>query len=419
MLFKNLIIKNLFIIILILVIVLMSGCKKDPGLKYPITNKEYQVGTDGLKFEFIDNAPPKNVFEETTFEIATDMWNKGAYSITEGYLNVIVDNTYMCILKSDGACAGISPTQQKLINEISIKKDEKTQLLKDKEVINNEKYVDSDTDEANNNKIRDFNSQIKILDTKISTLENQLLVINSDITQNLITISPFGEIIGKNVYYPEGTSRHLKFDAKAKKLDLLSVQHTSPIILNSCYNYHTELSPDLCIDPNPNSEFEKVCDVKDITLSSQGAPVAITKVETRILPKNDDVEVQFIIHVENKGNGDVISRYKLKEACSASKLRNEDWNEVILSEFGFSNNQYFYKYNQDEGTKNTITCRPNPLRLVDGKDTIKCTVDNSKLNDDLKISKSTPSYISQAYMRFDYGYTKSNTQNIIIESTNN
>jgi hypothetical protein len=409
---------KLIMIFMCLIIIFICGCNRDPGFKYPITNKEYQVGTKGLTFEFIDNAPPKNAFEDTTFEIATDIWNKGAYAVTEGYLNAIVDNTYMCILKSDGTCAGISPTQQTLIDKISVEKTKRTTLLKNKEVINNEKYIDSDTDEINRVKINDINSQLNILDSQINSLENQLLIINSDITQNIMGKLPGGDFTGRNIYYPEGTSRHIVFKALAKKLDLLSAQHTSPIILNTCYNYYTELPQDLCIDPSPNSEFEKVCEVKDITLSDQGAPIAITKIETRILPKNDDVEIQFLIYIKNKGTGEVLSRDKLKEACSAAKLKNEDWNKVILSEFGFSNNQYFYKFNQDKDKKNTISCSPNPLRLVDGEDFIKCTVDNSKLSDDLKISKSTPSYISQAYMRFDYGYTESNTQNIIIESTN-
>jgi len=220
---------------------------------------------------------------------------------------------------------------------------------------------------------------------------------------------------GRSVSFPEGTSTHFSVKAKAKKLDLLSVQHTSPVILTACYNYMTEVAEDVCIDPDPNSKANKVCEIQDITMADQGAPIAITKIETKVLPDGDQVSLQFVLHIENKGDGEVVEFNRLKEACSSSSMGLKDWNHVYLKNFKFSNTQYEYDFTKDS---NKIECAPNPLRLITNKDYIRCTIKNSNLPDTMKLSKNSPSYISQAYINLAYGYTHSISKNVVIESKN-
>ncbi len=397
------------ILVLILVIVMLfSGCKPaDNG--YPITDKDYKQGTKGLVFDFIPNGPPDTLFENTNFEIATDLWNKGAYPISNAYVTATVENDYMCILKQGtNDCAGLSDQDKEFIDAITKLKSDRTALLVERDKINQQSYVDADKSAVNNQDLIELNRKLSDIETQIKEQEKKLTIINTDLTKTI------GGMQGRSVYYPDGTSNHVDFTVKAKKLDLLSVQHTSPVVLTACYDYMTELSQDVCIDPDITSTAQKVCEVKDIALTDQGAPIAITRIETRVMPDEENVKIDFLIYINNKGDGQVVNKDMLREACSAAKLSSNDWNRVTLSEFGFSNKEYFYKYG---GSSNTIECTPNPLRLTGEGDYIRCSIDNSKLSDDLKIKKSTPSFLTQAYIKMDYGYTKSVTKSIIVKST--
>jgi len=327
-------------ILAMIVVLLVAGCNGGDKPDHPITDKDYKKGTDGLVFDFHDNAPPTQVFEEEKFEIALDVWNKGAYEVTDGYATVIVENAYITIL-SNGQPVVATGTK-----------------------------------------------------------------FNPAITKNFMELEPAGTYTGRSVSTPEGTSKFVNFNAQARKMDLLTVQHTSPVILTTCYGYVTELAQDVCIDPDPRTEIDKVCDTGDITLADQGAPIAITKIETKILPADDKAKPQFLIYIKNMGDGEVVERNKLKDACSAGELTHVDWNRVYLTEFGFSNREYYYTY--DTADTDTIECKPNPLKLTGEGDFIRCTLKEG-------LQKSAPSYKTQAYLKFDYGYTKSVTKNVVIE----
>jgi len=338
--------KLLFILGIFLIT--LAACNKNPDL--PMTDKDYKVGTDGLVFDFIDQAPPESLFEESEFEISSELWNKGAYTITDGYITAILESDYMCI-----------------------------------------------TDEGD-----DYENSPECIE---ATGEQG---INPGITKRISDLEPEGDLPGKGVVSPQGNAKHLRLTARTKKLDLLSIQHTSPVILTACYVYITELSEDVCIDPNPTSLGEKVCNVQDISLSDQGAPLAITLIENRMIPANDLVKPQFLIHIKNKGIGQIINKDKLEEACTAQKLYREDYNRLVLSEFRFSNDRYSYVFTGNGGSGN-IDCGPNPLRLTDGEDYIRCTLKEG-------IPKNTPPFETQAYMKFEYGYTNSVTKNVVIET---
>ena len=77
------------------------------------------------------------------------------------------------------------------------------------------------------------------------------------------------------------------------------------------YAYQTEASADVCVDPYfKESRYEnviKTCEMKDISLSGgQGAPVTVTKVETKkSLISEDRIKMEYTIYIENKGKGEV------------------------------------------------------------------------------------------------------------------
>ncbi len=100
----------------------------------------------------------------------------------------------------------------------------------------------------------------------------------------------------------------------------------SPTILgNICYSYQTIAQPIVCIEKEPLSQIpNKPCIAKDISLSSQGAPVAITKVEQL----STSSRVQFKITFKNTGKGMIINRETMectKERIAGVQRYDLDW----------------------------------------------------------------------------------------------
>jgi len=391
--------------LIVALVLLIYGCA-EPVRDYPITDKDFQKGTKGLTIEFIPNAPPDKVFEtqdetdektKSLFDVSVEIWNKGAYKLSSGYVTANLENQYMCIYDSDKC---VEPIDKGTNNDLADLRAQRTALLIELHNLDNAPYIDNDVDLVNQKRIETIKIDIKELDIKIKD-ESEKVTINSGITQTLDALD------GRELSSPEGTSQIIEFKAQALELDELSVQHTSPVILTTCYAYTTEVAEDICIDPDPTSDRDKACTMNDITLKDQGAPVAVTKIEPRIIPSTENSRLQFLIYIENKGDGRIIGSDMIDSACTASKMRNEDWNRVKLAEFSFQNTDYRYVYGQ---TGNTIVCDTNPLRLKGEADYIKCTFD-----DDADISQTTPAFTTQVNIKLDYGYLKSITKNVIIE----
>ena len=111
-------------------------------------------------------------------------------------------------------------------------------------------------------------------------------------------------LFGKTLINSEGGSEVATFGPQVK-LESLKVDKYEPIFLATlCYQYQTVAGPSVCIDPDPYPTIKqkKVCEVKDITLTSQGAPIAVTKIEEKALSE----KTQFMITVKNVGGGDVL-----------------------------------------------------------------------------------------------------------------
>ena len=121
-----------------------------------------------------------------------------------------------------------------------------------------------------------------------------------DIKLNILSFN----IKGKSDAYPKGEDDTVIINMKSKQLDPKQSSHESFIILNSCYRYSTVTTQTVCIDSDPHNLLKKPksCVVNPITLSSQGSPVAITKIETRMAVFGEDsIKPEFTIYIQNKG----------------------------------------------------------------------------------------------------------------------
>lgn len=202
---------------------------------------------------------------------------------------------------------------------------------------------------------------------------------------------------GKSIFNPIGDNGVVTVSADIKKIDPQSETHSSDVLVSACYSYGTKLTQAVCIDDDIYNikPAEKACTVSDISLEDQGAPVAIIKIETKILPDGDErIKPQFILYVENKGNGDVIEQNKIAEFCSSDTLIHEYWNKVLPSAMLVD-------------TK--LECKPAELKLKDKKGTIICTLE--------KGIEKKGTFKSPLEVTLDYGYMFTISKTTVIEKT--
>lgn len=240
--------------------------------------------------------------------------------------------------------------------------------------------------------------------------------LKSTIADNMAVFS----IDGKTQINPSGSQTFFEFSATTGKLDPQSEAKGSTLTATLCYPYQTSLSTTVCIDPDvlQTRPGKKVCTVKDTSFGSgQGAPIAITKIESRMIPQDENtIKPQFLIYLENRAKGNPIKRENdkdenYKDACTSSQKSSDNiWNIVYVNAYS------------SEGSQNQISCCPNDengeclqndnpkglIRLRDGKGLAKCT-----------FTKGFPSkydaFTSPLKVVLDYGYTQSIKADFIIQ----
>jgi len=205
------------------------------------------------------------------------------------------------------------------------------------------------------------------------------------------------DLEGKSEYNINGGEGVAKITARTKKIEGLIESHTSNIGLTACYEYSTIANPSVCIDPDVYNlrAGEKPCSIKDISLNSQGAPVAVTRIEQNILTHEDKIEPQFLIYLANKGNGQIVDKQKVKEACSGTGKYNLS---MINVEVYLSGRE--------------LECTPDPIRLTRTKNFVRC----SALEKDW-LDKELLAYETVLNIKLSYGYTSTIAKEIRIEKS--
>lgn len=170
------------------------------------------------------------------------------------------------------------------------------------------------------------------------------------------------------------------------------------IQVSATYEYETIANPLVCIDPNPRSTNidKKVCSAEDyssISLSSQGAPVAVTSVKEEVTSKN----IIFRIYIKNVGNGRVIGLNKV----SSPPYPGYSINDVDKIEVE----------SVKVGTKAT-SCTPTDgiVKLIGNEGYIVCRLST----DGTGVDSITNVYLSPLTIKLKYGYLTSINKNINI-----
>jgi hypothetical protein len=216
----------------------------------------------------------------------------------------------------------------------------------------------------------------------------------------------FNEVImlhGKSYFYPEGEKSIVilpSFQSKVVKGPREEPETT--LYVNLCYPYKTLLLEEVCIDMTSvtHDAREQVCAFEDLSFSDQGAPLAITSIEVEMQPIGQGVRPVFVVHVENKGSGALLSPVpedKIHEACDVQYLQRANWSTVKVSAI-LSND--------------TLTCYPETMKLIGGKGFTRCMSTIPQYSAALN-------YYSPLRVQLDYVYTTSISKDIKIERTIN
>lgn len=227
-------------------------------------------------------------------------------------------------------------------------------------------------------------------------------------------------IPGKSIFNPKGDEMFITSDVEAKQIGAQSETHPSTILATACYPYNTTLDVSICIDTDILGQRRgvKACTVRDLSFSNgQGAPVTITKIETRMLPQDETrVKPHFLIYVENAGNGEVIKNGKaeagdksaIEKACSSEPLSYKDFN-TIKAKASLSG------IDLDCSPEASIGPGEAEIRLKDKEDLIRCTYETADKDGNIGINANLDAYVTQLKIELNYGYTFTISKDIIIE----
>lgn len=161
----------------------------------------------------------------------------------------------------------------------------------------------------------------------------------------------------------EGEKTTLFIDLISEKI--ITTQPTD-VTVKTCYEYETEYKDkekeQTCIDGTIHgvTVIGSICTYNpERTISKgQGAPIAITKIETT-LPKdaNDLITPTFKIHIKNEGKGKITQTGTAKAACTTG-VNTEEYGiiQVEATLKGEKLNCEEIKYNEKKGEDNIITC---------------------------------------------------------------
>ena len=216
---------------------------------------------------------------------------------------------------------------------------------------------------------------------------------------------------GRSTINPNGGEDVLKFKGEVIVNHLNVEKYEPTLLVTACYKYATIAGPPVCIDPQPYSTVRerRVCEVQDISLSSQGAPVAVTKIEEEALAQ----KTLFKITIKNVGNGDIIKLESYNKCnpfyTADGKLEREDIDKVNLVEARIGDKSLQCAPFIDDEVKSTS----GYVRLINGEGTIICELPKSEYAGS-KTAYTTPLQIVLSYV---YRNTINKRLQIIKEST--
>ena len=213
-------------------------------------------------------------------------------------------------------------------------------------------------------------------------------------------INPFF-IEGKSLLNPVGGSMLLQKKATAKALPIQQERMNTKIIIGTCFKYSTNAGIDVCIDTIPEKLGKKVCTAQTKSIfGGQGAPVAITRIESKMLPSWDDKKTipEFTIYLQNLGGGEIINKDKILLACDNNERNLIERKDFDLIDVKVSLPQ-----------QGELTCNNPSLSLQLNDRKVVCKYDT-----DGGIPKTKGVFLSSLAINIKYGYFQTAVKPITI-----
>lgn len=427
--------KTIFWIAILIIIMLFTNACDDEEVPF-VTTEDFYTGDEGLEYDFFESSPADEIYQETEFEIAMDMKNYGAYPLA-GWITLSLEEDYMCLIDDNNECTEYEVIQHadyvKITNTINEYMEQIDDNYKSVQELTRLLRYAERTPTQNASDIEWMTDEIRRLEENASEIGELIDEEKKKLDPKDIAKTKSYVILGKSLWNPQGGREMIKYQAKTKNIGAQSTRHESLILSTACYEYATAATETICIDTDvtETSSFMEVCEAEEINLQDQGAPVAITKIETYMLPKTSDdyeqyVQPQFLIYVENKGEGRVINKAKTEDACTAAPLQKKDYNAIFLQSLTLSTDMWSYHFNgYDTSTgkeiylgdadTDTIECTPNPLILSDDKyDYFRCTLKQDIAEISYELRASQPSYTTPLGISLSYGYVETRSKDVTI-----
>ena len=204
---------------------------------------------------------------------------------------------------------------------------------------------------------------------------------------------------GKSAINPNGGQDIIVFTGDIK-YNQLNVNIYEPILqATACYYYETETGPSICIDPQPFSTENKVCQVQDLVFASgQGAPIAITRIDQETFA----TKTQFRITIKNAGNGEVAEPDSSR--CSTQTLGRDQIDKVRLDFARVSTTPL------DCGPfiDNSVKGASGTVRLISGEGSIICELPSGLY------SSTLTAYTTPLSIKLSYTYRTHTQRNLMI-----
>ncbi len=217
------------------------------------------------------------------------------------------------------------------------------------------------------------------------------------------------DLEGRSVRNPIGGKSYLTTTLEIKDIGPQREELKSQMTVQSCYPYRTFMRRSVCLDTDvyKQVQLDKACEMKDISAGTQGAPLAVSKIEVKTAPhktNNRKKVPAFVFEIQNIGDGQVTAPYSYREACSSSGSPN--FNEVRL----------IARMPGEQGSER-LMCTPSVsdqakdvgvIRLKDGKGSIRCSLEEG-------VDADRGAYTVLLEVELDYGYTQTISREITLK----
>jgi hypothetical protein len=193
-----------------------------------------------------------------------------------------------------------------------------------------------------------------------------------------------GSIPKKGPDYPQGGYGALSEEVKVTLPTEVTALPTT-VKATACYDYMTDASVQVCVDPDPTNNKDDVCTPKTITISTgQAAPLSVSGIAQQ--PSRGITS--FIVTIKNVGGGDVLKVDKVSQCMGQLSPIDTDVVDVIDARLGTQ----------------LLSCTPTTIRLVKGQGVTNCKISGLTGN----------AYATTLMLSFRYGYKSSITKSVNV-----